>query len=262
MKIIMREYHSINEFAKSIIEEKELNEVFKEKDKDYLSDSKSERKIKFAGSNSLEESLELLQNGWDKHIGRIESSLSKLNLTTKKYTRPEYSMCGYQASVPRYIQGIPTSMVNSKVVMKKQPIVTINKSICYSFGVKIDQIIEESVKALQIVQLIESKGTRVNLNVIFGAYTEKQQIIIKVRIKSVGERLNISKLAFPMVHPSMLRRLMLRKIETYVEIKDKEFADGHGGAMDSKTLLKSINSNEILIPSFIDEVDDFIKNNF
>lgn len=73
--------------------------------------------------------------------------------------------------------------------------------------------------------------------------------MIKVRIKSANEKLNISKLAFPLTHPSMLRRLFLRWIEVYPEIT-KKFVSGYGRPATSYELRK-VFPEDYLLPNFI-----------
>ena len=47
-------------------------------------------------------------------------------------------------------------MLSKKMVPIKQKIVTLNKSIDYNGGVSANQIVDESIKAMQIVKKLES----------------------------------------------------------------------------------------------------------
>ena len=78
---------------------------------------------------------------------------------------------------------------------------------------------------------------------------EARQFIIKVRIKSANEKMNISKLAFPLVHPSMLRRLFFRFIEVYPNVT-KPFTSGYGHPATSSELRNTF-KGEYLLPNFI-----------
>jgi hypothetical protein len=49
-------------------------------------------------------------------------------------------------------------------------------------------------------------------------------------VKNATEKLNLSKLAFPLVHPSMLRRLYLRWLEVFPGVP-KSFVGGYGHPM-------------------------------
>lgn len=146
----------------------------------------------------------------------------------------------------------------------KQKVITLNKSIDYNGGVSADQIIEESVKVMQIVKKLEAQGYRCNLNIVFGtaAGYPSKQLVVKVRIKSPNGKLNVSKLAFPLVHPSMLRRLFFRFIEAYPNITNS-FIGGYGSSATS-TEMRKIFKGEYLLPNFIRKdvnkingIDDF-----
>lgn len=258
MRLISRQYNSINEFVNEI-KDREYNQVFKDAKFRVVSSLVGQNETNFTGTKTIHEAYDLLKYGWNEPIERINKALIKGKIGNKKTIKSEYSVAGYQASVPRYLQGIPTSMVNSKMVTKKQPIITLSKSISYNCGVSANMIIEESIKALQIVNMIEASGTRVNLNIIFPCRENKEHVFVRLRIKSASERMNISKLTFPMAHPSMLRRLFMRYLETEPELTERAFNYGHGIPMQDGEIKKLLNKNEYLLPAFIEDVEKFIK---
>ena len=53
---------------------------------------------------------------------------------------------------------------------------------------------------------------------MFGSYSYRRGFACRIRIKGADEKLNISKTAFPLIHPSMLRRLIFRFIEVYPDV--------------------------------------------
>ena len=216
---------------------------------------------KFTGTDSFEQAVELLKNGWNEGSQTIEGKLqAKIKcLDSKKSQRPSYDVVGGNCSVPRYLQGVPTSMINRKPVVKKQKVITINKYITYSAYVTAEQIIDESVKAFLIIREIEAAGTRVNLNIIDGLEEGGERAILTVRIKNAGERLNISKMAFPLAHPSMLRRLAFKWLEVTSIITNPGFTMGYGMPMSVNDLKKYMGKGEILLPNFIPNIDDVIK---
>lgn len=168
-------------------------------------------------TENFEEALDLLKNGYD---AGTEELRIKLQCETNQDTQFIKKMCmdvvGFQPCVPNYLMGIPQNMFNQKLVAKKQKIITINKCVDYSGRVSSKEILEYSVRTLRIIQELERQGFAVNLNIIDGYSSMDEKEIIKVRIKNSNERLNLAKLAFPLLHPSMLRRIMFR----YVEVSD------------------------------------------
>ena len=151
-------------------------------------------------------------------------------------------------------------MITKKNVPVKQKVVELTKAISYTSNITPEQIEEQSIKCLMIVARLESLGYRVILNVIRAnwdwAYGHKARHleVAKIRIKSADERLNISKVAFPLVHPSMLRRLMFRYTEVAPTVP-RSFVDGYGAPLAAskiRALLKETSDGkEIFVPAFI-----------
>ena len=241
------EYGSLQEFYDYLINTP-FNEAFCWSNHSSVSGSKH-----FTQTESFQEAVELFKNGWSDMASKLVQRLKVIENKTEPTMKPRttLSVCGYQAIVPLYLQGVPNNMVNKKMVPIKQKVITLNKSIDYSSGVNADTIIEESIKAMQIVKKLEAQGYRVNLNIVLGSTAgyQSKQFIVKVRIKSANEKMNISKLAFPLVHPSMLRRLFFRFIEVYPNIT-KSFVNGYGAPATSSEL-KTMIPGEYLLPNFI-----------
>ena len=93
--------------------------------------------------------------------------------------------------------------------------------------------------------------------VAVGTEADCKQVICKVKIKGANERLNISKLSFPMVHPSMLRRLFFRFIEVHSEVTEG-FVGGYGRPV-SFTDMKQALAGDIVIPSVFETNVESIK---
>ena len=92
---------------------------------------------------------------------------------------------------------------------------------------------------------------------IVGTEAGGKRYCIKVRIKSANERLNINKLSFPLVHPSMLRRLFFRFVEVHPGVP-RSFVRGYGMPLQPEDY-RSIYSDEILLTQFINKDVDKIK---
>lgn len=252
------EFKSINEFNE-YINNTALNEVFRWKD---LSSSNSDGwRNKWCGTSSFQEASDLMLHGWTdmakKLTQKLEAKKSEIKHGMK--SKSVYDVCGYQASVPRYLQGIPTSMVNSKKIPEKQKVITINKCVNYASRVKPEKIEEESVKAMQIIKKLEAQGYRVNLNVVW--YDSEYEndygriVFVKVRVKNANERLNVSKLAFCLVHPSMLRRMFFRYMEVYPNVT-RAFNYCYGYPVSQQRTMQE-NKGEYVLPALFDkEVND------
>lgn len=238
------EFESMNEFYKYICDTP-LNDAFRWKTLSSVNNS-----FAFSHTHSYEEAVELFHNGWDDMAKQLTEKLKVIDKQTQVISKPRRvnSVAGYQANVPRYLQGNPKSMIAKQQQPVKQKIVNITKSIAYSAGATTKQMIEESIKTLQIVKKLEAAGYRVNLNIGWGV-KEDRSIFLKVRVKSANERLNISKTAFAMCHPSMLRRLCFRFEEVYPQYTE-QFTHGYGIPCSATEMRKAF-EKDIVLPAFI-----------
>lgn len=262
-KTTYKEFKSMSEFYGYICDTP-LNEVFRWKDHASVSGT-----YQFTQTNSFEQAVNLMKNGWSDMSIKLNQKMktNQLDVAMAKKAQNILSVVGYQAIVPLYLNGVPNNMVNKRMVPMKQKIINITKLINYHCGITTEEITESSIKAMQIVKLLELKGYRVNLYVSWGvgdsSANNSDKLIGKIRIKAANEKMNISKLAFPLVHPSMLRRLMFRFMEVVPEMTNK-MSMGYGRPL-SYTYMKSYFEKDIVLPALIDgdvkdikDVDNFI----
>lgn len=242
----IREFSSLNEFE-GYITNTPLNKAFQWKELYSVKSSYG-----FTQTHSYEEATELFKNGWQDKAQELTKKLNviKNQVVDAQVQKILFDVVGFQASVPRYLQGIPTNMVNKKLVPIKQKIITLNKDVSYNCGITTEQIVEASIQTLQLIKKIEAQGVRVNLNLIWGDTAGNTREVIKIRLKSANERLNISKLAFPLVHPSMLRRLLFRYLEVAPTVTDK-YTSYYGSPMDGSQL-KQYCKDEYVLPRLFD----------
>lgn len=250
-----------------IVEFSSINELVKHNregnvQSDFLLVRASERENKdnWYGTASYAEAEGLLLHGWDYMAKELKSKIDVNMRLTGHTQRPAYSVAGYQACVPRYLMGIPDSMIYSKRVPKKEKVITINKSVSYSSRVEQRRIVEESVKVLNVTNELESKGLRVKLNIVWKVKDRRKtySYVIKVNVKQPSQRLNIKQIAFPLVHPSMLRRIFLRTMEVESWCNMKGFCSGYG-CPDNTT--ENITKGEYYIPAIVpeEEINDIQK---
>lgn len=213
----------------------------------------------FTKTYSFEDAVNLMKDGWQAMAPTL---VQRLDVATKHDApvmkqRNVLSVCGYQPVVPLYLAGVPTNMISKQLVAVKSKIINVTKLVNYNSATKTDKIVDESVKALQVVKKLEAQGYRCNLFIAVGTEADCRQVICKVKIKGANERLNISKLSFPMVHPSMLRRLFFRFMEVHPEVT-KGFVGGYGHPV-SFTDMKRALIGDIVIPSVFEANVENIK---
>lgn len=256
------EFDSINEFYKYLCDTP-FNEAFRWEHHVSVDGSYS-----FTQTHNFGEAVNLMKDSWSDMAKKLNAKLQikeKQNAMVNK-RKMVNSVAGFQPIVPLYLAGVPTNMVQQKMVPVKQKIVNITKSVTYSASVSTETIVEESVKAMQIVKKLEAMGYRVNLSIALGSIKDDRQLFSKVCIKHANEKLNVSKLAFPMVHPSMLRRLFFRFIEVCPDTT-KSFTRGYGIPATADQI-KKVYSEEIILPAKfrgnvenIHSLEDLIREN-
>lgn len=181
------------------------------------------KQTEFSGTTSYKEAESLLLHGWEDVSCELTKCLNATNMGLKTVSKNFYSPVGYQPCIPRYLIGLPDSMIQRKQVQQKQKVLNIIKSICYSSKVKTETIKEESLKVLKLIQSLEVKGYRCNLYIVDGIDKSRnapEQTLIYLKIKDSKQRLNVKQVAFPLVHPSMLRRIFFGVTERLESTKN------------------------------------------
>lgn len=245
------DFNSLGEFA-DYITTTETNAAFQN-----ARLSSQEGSEYFTHTDSFDEAMKLFREGWSVKAEDLVIKLAKAEkkAQAQSVNRRCYDVAGGFVSVPRYIQGKPNCMIRMKKQQIKQRVITLYKSIDYSGATSVDTIVEESVKAMQIIKRIESLGYRVNLYITMGTKTHSDtyKTIVNVKLKDASEKLNVSKLAFPLAHPSMLRRLMFRFIEVSPMTNSTKYNWNYGSVVNASTMREALisDSGTYFLPSFI-----------
>ena len=211
----------------------------------------------FTKTASFEDAMKLFREGWSVQAQDLVVKLAKAEkkAQTQSVNRRCYDVAGGFVSVPRYIQGKPNCMIRMKKQQIKQRVINLYKSVDYTGSTSADTIIEESIKAMQIIKRVESLGYRVNLFITMGVKTHSDtyKTIVNVKLKDASEKLNVSKLAFPLAHPSMLRRLMFRFIEVSPFTNTRKYNWNYGSVVRSRIMREALvcDSGTYFLPSFI-----------
>lgn len=251
-----QEFNSINEFYKYICDTP-FNEAFR-----WAIHSSVETGAwaeRWTKTSSFDEAVNLMKNGWTDMAEKMTQKLKATpDMELIHQMRTVIGVAGFQPIVPLYLAGVPTNMVSKQMQPVKQKVINVTKSIDYNGGVSSDTIVEESIKAMQVIKKLESQGYRVNLYIALGSIERNVEIVCKVKIKGANEKLNISKLAFPLAHPSMLRRLFFRWIEVNPHVT-KAFVNNYGSPATYEQLKKAFPGDIILPAIFKSDISE-IKN--
>lgn len=245
-KTVEYKFNNIDEFV-HFIRTTERCGIFKH---EHRSDSNDAKSFIFTSTTDFNEAEDLLLHGWDIMAKKLNKRFTEVSMNNGYRNKPVYSVQGYQACIPRYLQGVQDNMVSSKRVQQKQKVVTIVKDICYDCKVTTKRIEEESIKVLKLIKTLETQGCRCNLFISCAACSKGETVIFTIKIKDAPQRLNIKQVAFPMVHPSMLRRFMFAGIERVEE--NRSFSTNYGYAVEQNKL-KQFYKGTIFIPNIVNE---------
>lgn len=253
-KVTHVQFNSIAEFMQ-YLETTPVNDAFKYAQQASTIEERSGRK--WYGTQNYKEACNLLANGYNEGIEKLNKRINgvqKLNVDIQKQLKTYLDVQGFQPCVPLYLNNVPNCMVNSKMQAKKQKILNVVKSISYSSFVAPEQITEYSVIALKIVQMLERQGYRVNLFVTMPCESHRGDVqICTIKLKSSSERLNLSKLAFPMLHPSMLRRFSFKYLEVQPDVTTS-FIDSYGVPMQPAQF-KQYFKGALVLPNVLHDSD-------
>ncbi len=187
----------------------------------------------FTRTKSYDEALSLIENGWEEPLNKIKKGVEngfKSNGTLNK-SRPQTGIVGYAPCVPNAILGLPNSMIMTEKTPSKVKAVTILFMMSVNCSVDEEDIMKSGIVVLNIINDLELAGYRVKLDVEFFGASEGNDICsARVTVKDWRQPLDLKKLAFPIAHPSMFRRLGFRWLETYPQLKNRGYYSGYGSS--------------------------------
>lgn len=175
-----------------------------------------ESRTSFTGTESFEAAQELLDNG-DTTLSRMimEQAVSIKAKSSTGYMRSNGIVSGPQGFVPNigaYLTGHPNNMVNIRQTFKPMSkVLTIVYNCSVTAFVKTNQMISAASKVACAISTLEAKGYRVNVYVCsyvrnFRSKAKNNAVGFIVKIKDAGKPLDPLRIAYPLAHPSMLRR--------------------------------------------------------
>lgn len=247
--MIFEEFGSINALIKSFYD-RGVNEVYR--GERCFSKTGGES---FTRTESFDHAMELLTGGWDEPLSQMKTQTARhiVTNTTSHRARPENAVIGYTPNVPNAILGLPDSMINTTRVPQKVRAVTLIYTITVNCGYNQDDIYKAGLCFLNVVNSLEIQGYRVKVLVepFCGHQEREEHVCFRVNVKDWRQPLDLKKLAFPLSHPSMFRRIGFRWLETTPKLNRRGWIRGYGQAFtndyeDIQGLKKFYEKHELL----------------
>ena len=234
-KMFYRRYDSVLRFT-SYLERGKSQPAFKGFESSL---DESGWRTEWAGTESFKCAQTIMEEG-DKEIqsklekagvAKTRTKIAKMMPKRRIYA----DVVGFAPHVPNYIVGIPLQMINMQETYEPAKVVDIYYNCCASCGVSAEDLINAASKFMSACMILEAKtNIRLNIFVVEVAEKSRQVIAPTIRIKTAGQQFNTLKMAYPMCHPSMLRRHMFRWLEVTPGI-DKTWLNGYGHVVTENT---------------------------
>ena len=247
MKIVEEHFSSIHQLL-SVISSRPKNSEMA------TCDSSESNGENFTGTKNFEEAVDLFQYGYTDVLDKIKSGIAS-NVKCHSVEQRRYvknGVAGYAPNVPNAIQGLPNSMIYTEKQLQKVKVITIYYSMCENCSCPKEEMIKSGITMLSAVNILEKSGIRTKLEVVFFCAAHDgntEGTFATVRVKDFREYMDIQKLCFPIVHPSMFRRFGFKWLETtpYLHESGWKYGYGHVSGKVIELARKMLNDNEIII---------------
>lgn len=204
------------------------------------------------GTSTYEEAERLITEGWQDGFKKLADNLRDRDvdeeIQNKRYT-PKTDLVGFTPCVPHLLVGRPDTMHNAEMHPKKFKIVDIVSNVAASASTSKDEIIRRGIVVVNYINQLEMSGYRCNLHVVELAVKGGEQTVYLTKIKDSTETISIKRIAFPLIHPAMLRRFYFKVLETLPV--DSDWRCGYGRPTDNHVdVLFRMHKKTFVFPSY------------
>lgn len=123
-------------------------------------------------------------------------------------------------------------MINKEKVKHKITSISLIYDIGTSCNISGDNIVQVGINLLSVIDYLESINVRVKLDIVDSYFNSNEGVGYRVTLKNYSDKLDISRMCFPLAHPSMQRRIGFRWLETYPNLVNSDYINGYGTPLD------------------------------
>lgn len=206
----------------------------------------------FTGTNSYEESERLCLNGWEYPLKNLEVKVSdemyKYEVSRKSNLRN--TVAGYCPNVPNALMNLPNSMFIREYDRVENKVLHITYCMSVSYKATTSQLINAGSKLLAAIKILELQHVSISLDLCFYSsinHEETEGIFNLLNVKNYGEQLDLLKLSFPLIHPSMFRRIGFASAETSPGPTEYFRGYGHAPSIYEHRLALNLDNNSIVL---------------
>lgn len=212
-------------------------------------------------------SLKLAHEGWPEGRHMVEELSFIVVETVIKSTEDVFQekmhgdVAGSLVDVPKYLAGLPESMISFDPVYSPNKIIRIGVSTAFTWDMDAATIARRGAAIAALVDVLEMQRVRVEVvaqaRVEAGYMTTKHNVASEwfVYVKRANSPLQMDQLAFTLAHPAMLRRIGFAVMENTLptEWQSSIQGDGYGRLVDSNEGDEL--RGDVYIPAAIDKDD-------
>ncbi len=228
-KVVLESFKTLDEFLETT-KQRPLNAVFKDQGERLSSNRDESHKKEFwSGTATYEDAENIMLNGYREPLEKMKKAILKIGQQDNNARpRSKNDFVGYAPNVPNYLMNVPINMINRDRIAPKVNTIHLTYSICTASKTTPDDMIKGGINFISLVNSLEKQGYRVKIDIIFTTVSNGTTASVLFTLKQYSQATNLLKLAFPLVHPAMLRRFAFKWLETTPELKEKSFTHGYG----------------------------------
>lgn len=185
----------------------------------------------WTGTKDYDEANNLLLYGDAESKARIDdkgvASVIKQTTRTERQRMTVLSPCGFLPHVPNFLAGRPNNMLSERITLKRKKVINVCYNIVGSASVDANDLQNEAANALSAILIAERHGVRINLWAVEVTSEGGNYEVMAIKIKDSAQHIDLLKMAYPLTHPSMLRRHGFKFKETLAGLPSG-FAHGYG----------------------------------
>lgn len=196
-------YYDLIDLAKSPCEMTDENRSSKKKgQKDWY------------GTESLDEALDLAENGYEEGLQAAKMLKDRIDaiLKSETYERKYFhDVVGGSVSLPDYVLGVPDHMMNYDIALERHlgKTIEIVAEMGMNCGISTQSIELRGAALLAVIDALENQGFRVDVTITETVGNHGNlRMCYRVPLKNGDRSLSPSMISFAITHPAWLRRIL------------------------------------------------------
>lgn len=167
----------------------------------------------FSGSKSMEEAIEMAENGWDEGVQKIETIRQGILVANPVLPKViKYGIAGAYPNVPRAIAG---NIMNMRTIdlakSRRRPVITLVSNMCDNWTTDKEMVTNRAAVVAALIDKIEQEGYAcevITTAVTRGHREEPFTAAVSVLVKKSTQMVDTRRLAFALGHASFFRRMV------------------------------------------------------